>query len=63
MDSYYTLRITFHPEPKVEQKLKFTTRDEAEKIIQAFGKKGQCWMIVQESQGNYDWIKCIRFGG
>lgn len=61
MDGYYALKVSFHPDPKVEHKMQFSTREEAQEHIEAFGNGGGYWLIIRESDNSYVFIKGFNY--
>jgi hypothetical protein len=60
-DTFYAILVSFHPDPKVEHKKQFSTREEAQKHIDAIGKDNECWMIIKSTNGSCELVRGFKY--
>jgi len=60
-ENFHAMRISFHPDPKIEHKAKFSTQDGAQKHIDTTGNSGEYWMIIKEANNTCDFVKGFRY--
>lgn len=61
IDKFYAIRVSFHPDPKVEEKKQFSTRSDALQHINSFRFPGNYWMLLKENNNTYEFVKGFKY--